>query len=88
MVSNFENHTTKAGKQILFVNQSSGYLMIDIVNAFRGKYDERILATGSLNPRSQALDIDVIVERMIRYDRSTSFRRISTWVIAFLKSSG
>jgi glycosyltransferase involved in cell wall biosynthesis len=85
MVSNFENHTTKAGKQILFVNQSSGYLMIDIVNAFRGKYDERILATGSLNPRSQALDIDVIVERMIRYDRSTGFRRISTWVIAFFK---
>ena len=30
-------------KQIVFVNQSAGYLMIDIIDAFKDEYEERIL---------------------------------------------
>lgn len=72
--------------QIVFINQSSGYLMIDLVNAFRDHYQRRVLFTGFLNPRAQQLDSDVKVERLIRYDRSSDLKRMITWVVALLKS--
>ena len=71
--------------QIVFVNQSSGYLMIDIIGAFKDEYDERILMTGFLNPRNKTLDATVKVEKLISYDRSSTIKRIFTWVWAFLK---
>ena len=71
--------------QIVFVNQSSGYLMIDIIGAFKDEYDERILMTGFLNPRNKTLDATVKVEKLISYDRSSTIKRIFTWVGAFLK---
>jgi glycosyltransferase involved in cell wall biosynthesis len=74
------------GKQIVFVNQSSGYLMVDIINAFRDRYDDRVLFTGFLNPRSQQLDSGVKVEKLAQYNRSSGMKRIWTWLSAFLKS--
>ena len=72
-------------KQIVFVNQSAGYLMIDIIDAFKDEYEERILMTGFLNPRNKILDATVKVEKLIPYDRSSTFKRMFTWVGAFLK---
>lgn len=72
-------------KQIVFVNQSAGYLMIDIIDTFKDSYEERILMTGFLNPRNKTLDATVKVEKLIPYDRSSTIKRIFTWVWAFLK---
>ncbi|MEQ9376675.1 MAG: glycosyltransferase family 4 protein [Imperialibacter sp.] len=71
--------------QIVFVNQSSGYLMIDIVNAFDGIYDERTIISGIVVERNTALQKEVKQERIIPYDRSTKFRRIFTWVWGFIQ---
>jgi hypothetical protein len=73
-------------KQIVFVNQSSGYLMIDIVNAFRDRYEQRVLFTGFLNPRSQPLDADVKLEKLVQYNRSSGLKRVWTWTSAFFKA--
>lgn len=73
-------------KQIVFVNQSAGYLMIDIIDAFKDNYDERILLTGFLNPRNKKLDNTVKVEKLIPYERSSSVKRIFTWFWAFIKA--
>lgn len=73
-------------KQVVFVNQSAGYLMIDIIAAFAEVAEERILMTGYLNPRNNALDAVVKVEKLASYDRSSSFRRLTTWVMAFVKT--
>lgn len=73
-------------KKIVFVNQSSGYLMIDIINAFSDQYEERILITGFLNPRNNPLDADVKVEQMISYNRSSGFKRLLTWGLGFIKA--
>ncbi|UAM96591.1 glycosyltransferase family 4 protein [Polaribacter litorisediminis] len=73
-------------KQIVFVNQSSGYLMIDILEAFDDIYEERILITGYLNPREKNLGQKVILKKMIPYDRSSSFKRLMTWSMGFLKA--
>ena len=75
----------KPKKQIVFVNQSAGYLMIDIIDTFKDSYEERILMTGFLNPRNKTLDATVKVEKLIPYDRSSTIKRIFTWVWAFLK---
>jgi glycosyltransferase involved in cell wall biosynthesis len=76
----------KKNKQILFVNQSAGYLMIDIIDAFKDEYEERILLTGFLNPRNKKLDDSVKVEKLIAYDRTSSIKRIFTWFFAFIKA--
>jgi hypothetical protein len=73
-------------KQIVFVNQSAGYLMIDIIDAFKDQYEERILLTGFLNPRNKKLDDTVKIEKLIGYDRASSIKRIFTWFWAFIKA--
>ena len=73
-------------KSIVFVNQSSGYLMIDIINAHLPHYDEIILLTGELKPRSNKLDDRVKVHYLKKYDRTSNFKRLLTWFGFFLKS--
>ena len=46
----------KNSKSIVFINQSSGYLMIDIINSHAPYFDELILLTGFYNPRSTPLN--------------------------------
>jgi glycosyltransferase involved in cell wall biosynthesis len=71
---------------ILFINQSSGYLMIDIIESFQDIAEQRALAAGLVNPRNKSLGDDVKVEPIITYDRSSTFRRITTWTIGFLQT--
>jgi len=73
-------------KSIVFVNQSSGYLMIDIINAHAPYYDELILLTGFLNPRETPLDENVKVHRLIEYKRSSSLKRLLTWMLFWFQS--
>jgi glycosyltransferase involved in cell wall biosynthesis len=76
----------KGSKQMVFVNQSAGYLMIDIIQVFKEEYDERVLVTGLLNPRNRTLDPEVKVIKTIAYDRSSGMKRMLTWSFAFLKA--
>ena len=78
--------TNKNHSSIVFVNQSSGYLMIDIVNAFEQKFSERILVTGLLNQRNNSLNANVKLHKIITYDRSSAFKRLYTWAFAFLQA--
>jgi len=73
-------------KSILFINQSSGYLMIDIVNAHAPYYDELILHTGFLSPRNTPLNSKVKVEIGVTYQRSSSIKRLITWFGFWLQS--
>ena len=75
-----------AKKSIVFLNQSSGYLMIDIVNVFKEKYAQRILITGFLNPRNRLLENDVKIEWIVEYNRKSSLKRLYTWSLAFFKA--
>jgi glycosyltransferase involved in cell wall biosynthesis len=85
MVNKSPKHLKKPDS-ILFINQSSGYLMIDIVNAFREKYEKRILMTGTLNKRNKNLDGDVTVIKMKTYNRSNVINRSLSWIIGFFQA--
>jgi glycosyltransferase involved in cell wall biosynthesis len=73
-------------KAILFINQSSGYLMIDIINAHEEYYDEIILLTGFLNPRETPLHRKVKVKHLIQYKRTSGVLRLFTWLFFWLQS--
>lgn len=61
--------------------------MIDIIRAFVEDFPEKeyALAAGLVNPRNHELPDAVRVERIIPYDRSSTFRRLWSWVVGFLQ---
>ena len=73
-------------KSVLLVNQSTGYLMVDIVNAHvqSGKYDKVELFAGEINIRPTVPDPTVHVIKTVKYDKSSTLKRLLTWVGAFL----
>lgn len=71
---------------IVFINQSSGYLMIDIIHQHLRKYDKVILLTGFLNPRNTELDEHVVVHMLSPYDRKNLFTRTWSWIVFTLQT--
>jgi len=73
-------------KSIVFVNQSSGYLMIDIINAHAPYYDELVLLTGFFNPRGTPLNSKVKIKYLKSYKRSGNFVKFYSWFVFHLQS--
>ena len=69
-----------AAKNILIVNQTSGYLVVDIANAYASKYDNIVVMCGTLDVLDIELDENIRVSRIPIYRRSSLFSRIFTWV--------
>lgn len=72
-------------KNIVLINQDSGYLMIDIANAMAVADWHCTLITGRLVQRDKPLNEKIIIKKIIRYDRSSNLKRIFTWAIAFVQ---
>lgn len=60
--------------------------MVDIVNAFSGIYEQRVLFSGAIKTRNIPLDEAVKLKTIISYNRSSSTKRLFTWVIGFLQA--
>ena len=75
-------------RKILFINQSSGYLMLDICNAFTDccKYDLVALQTGEVNIRPTSPHPDLKVIKTKRYNKNTIVSRVLSWVVSFIHS--
>lgn len=71
--------------KVIFINQDSGYLMIDIINAFSDAGRSCVLITGRLVERNIHLKEDISVRKIIRYNRINIFNRFFTWIIGFLQ---
>lgn len=71
-------------KRVLLVNQSTGYLMVDIVNAYvaSGLYDKVELFAGEIHIRPSVPDSSVHVIKTVRYDKSHIIKRLLTWAAA------
>lgn len=66
-------------KKVVLVNQSTGYLMIDIVNAYAEEYDEVVLLAGSIKVTERQLHKKVKVKKIVAYNRDSSIKRLFTW---------
>ncbi|NLA47834.1 MAG: glycosyltransferase family 4 protein [Bacteroidales bacterium] len=60
-------------------------MMIDLINAHAKAGHKCLLITGRLNVRDTPLDPAVRIEKIIKYNRTTTFKRLATWIIGFLQ---
>ena len=67
-------------KKIVLVNQSSGFLVVDDLNAYCTKYDRVSILCGKLSPGERAVNPKVKVDKICRYDKSSGMKRMLTWM--------
>lgn len=72
-------------RNVVLVNQSTGYLMIDIVNAYTESYENVVLIAGTVKTLERKLFSHVKVSRIISYNRKSTLTRLATWLIATLQ---
>jgi glycosyltransferase involved in cell wall biosynthesis len=70
--------------EIVYINQNAGYLMIDIINAKDNSFKKSII-TGKIIPRNNHLGPEVVIHKIITYNRSSNLKRIFTWTWGFLQ---
>jgi glycosyltransferase involved in cell wall biosynthesis len=71
-------------KKILIVNQNSGYLTIDVANAFKEQYDEVVVMCGMNRVTERNFHPDIKTQKTTTYDRSSTIKRLWTWGICTL----
>lgn len=67
--------------KIVIVNQSTGYLTIDIANALASVYDSVVLIAGSVKVAERSLDKKIKVDKIVQYNRTSGIKRIVTWLL-------
>ena len=67
-------------RKIVFVNQATGYLTIDILNQFVKEFDQVALITGSVRVQDDELDKRIEVSKICRYNRGSSFYKALSWL--------
>jgi glycosyltransferase involved in cell wall biosynthesis len=72
----------KNKKNIVIVNQDSGYLMIDVAHAFQETGYHVTLVAGRLVERNTPLSKEIEVCKIIKYNKSNTFQRLFTWIWA------
>lgn len=72
-------------KKVVLVNQSTGYLMMDIANAYAEVYDEVVLLAGSIKVAERTLHPKIKVGKIMAYNRGSSLKRLWTWGWASLQ---
>ena len=66
--------------KIVLVNQSSGFLVVDDLNAYCTKYDRVSILCGKLIHGERAVNPKVKVDKICRYDKSSGMKRMLTWM--------
>lgn len=72
-------------RKIIFINQATGYLTIDVINSFAEAYDEIALITGSIRVQDIPLNKKIKVNLIARYDRGNTFKKSFSWLIGTLQ---
>lgn len=73
-------------KKIVFVNQSTGYLTIDIINAFAKEYDVVDLLYGEIRVQDIEIDSKVTKRRIGKKSRVSHVRRFIAWFFASIQT--
>ena len=72
-------------KKIVLINQSSGYLMIDIVNKYAQLCDDVVFMYGSLEEWDTVVNQKIRHSKLIKYNRSSIISRLFTWCWATMQ---
>lgn len=74
-------------RKIVFINQATGYLTIDIINEFARECKEVALITGSIRIQNTGLNPAVKISRILKYNRGNNFRKAASWLIGTIQIS-
>jgi glycosyltransferase involved in cell wall biosynthesis len=69
-------------RKIVFINQATGYLTIDIINEFAMEFSHVALITGSIRVQEKEISKKVQIVRIAKYNRGSTFRKGLSWIIA------
>lgn len=69
----------------VILDQASGYLQLDILEAAQAIYPKRVIIAGTVVERSAKLGQSIKWEKIIPYDRSSTWRRLYTWSLGALQ---
>ena len=75
----------KQPKQVVILDQASGYLQIDMLEAYQSRYEERSIVAATIVERGTPLSKEVKWHKTIKYNRSSALKRIYTWLIATIQ---
>jgi hypothetical protein len=75
----------KNNREVILINQDSGYLMIDIANALCMEFGKVFLVTGNINIYNTELNQSIEVVKITRYNRKNRFYRIYSWLLGTLQ---
>lgn len=72
-------------KKIVFINQSTGYLTIDVINKFVPFYDQVDLIRGTMTEEANPLHKSINITSVVGKTRKSNFGRFVRWFIASLQ---
>lgn len=72
-------------RKLVIVNQSTGFLTVDLANACATSYDKVVLMAGRVSTIERPLDEQVSLSKIVAYNRTSAIRRILTWGIGTLQ---
>ena len=73
-------------KKIIFINQETGPLLIDMINEVCKKKIDTVLYTGEVIKTYAELDSRVKVRKLKIYRKNNNFQRIISWVVFFFQT--
>jgi hypothetical protein len=71
--------------KIVFINQATGYLTIDIINEFAKEFDKVALITGSIRVQDKYLNNKVKVSYIIKYNRGNAIKKLLSWLLGTIQ---
>jgi glycosyltransferase involved in cell wall biosynthesis len=72
-------------RKIVFINQATGYLTIDIINEFAKEFDSVALITGSIRIQDVQINSKVSVSFITKYNRGGTLQKASSWLTGTLQ---
>jgi hypothetical protein len=72
-------------RKIVFINQATGYLTIDVINSFTADFNEIALITGSIRVQDIPPDKKIKVNLIARYDRGNTIKKSFSWLLGTIQ---
>lgn len=67
---------------VVILDQASGYLQIDMLEAYKSRYSKRVIIAGTIVERSTSLSKDIVWHKISPYKRETKLKRVVSWLSA------
>jgi glycosyltransferase involved in cell wall biosynthesis len=77
---------SSSSRNLVLVNQDSGYMTIDLANALAKRYDKVVLMTGYLVNMGTALDERIKVHHIYKYHRKSIRTRAISWIFGTIQA--